>query len=122
MRDKLIELFFGTALHLSYEYSDEDFWKDAERTADYLIAHGVTLAPDNNVGGKTPLSNGDRIRAMTDDELATWLDHMSERCFCCNTDFPDERAHCPIRPNKALACDKTDIEAWLKQPAKEETK
>lgn len=67
-----------------------------------------------------PKSNGDRIRAMTDEEFATWFDNASERCFCCNTDFPDERAHCPIRPDNARACDKTDIVAWLKQPVKED--
>ena len=43
MRDKLIKLLFGTALHWSYEYSYEDFLKDAERTADHLIANGVTV-------------------------------------------------------------------------------
>ncbi len=39
-----------------------DDWVDD--IADYLIAHGVALA------SKKPLTNGDRIRAMTDEELA----------------------------------------------------
>lgn len=46
--------------------------------ADHLIANGVTFATDNNVGDKmTPtdkdtnvLTNADRIRAMSDEELA----------------------------------------------------
>jgi hypothetical protein len=58
MRDKLIKLLFGTALHWSYEYSDEDFLKDAERTADYLIASGVTVQEWIPVSERLPEDSG----------------------------------------------------------------
>ena len=76
MRDKLIELIdagrgcpddiapFLDEACLGCRYRDE---KDCDlvRLADYLIDHGVTLAEDNNVP-----TNGDCIRATTDEELA----------------------------------------------------
>ena len=58
-----------------------------------------------------PLTNADRIRAMTDEELAYWMTHLHEDGHCLN-----ER--CQIFHDKT--CEECVID-WLKQPAKEET-
>lgn len=50
--------------------------------ADYLIANGVIFAADNTAGGKCVLTNADRIRAMTDEELARFL-HKHINCGVC---------------------------------------
>lgn len=49
-----------------------------------------------------PITNADRIRAMSDEELAVFFD---ERPLC-----PEPKEHCPCN------CAKCWIE-WLKQPA-----
>jgi hypothetical protein len=57
-----------------------------------------------------PMTNGDRIRAMTDEELALWVDkwcRASENCIICPLDF------CPSDRGLSWL-------DWLKQPAKEE--
>ena len=57
-----------------------------------------------------PQTNADRIRAMSDEELANWLDYMYGRCDWCDT-------------NKVGTDDCSDIACtdcifeWLKQPA-----
>lgn len=56
-----------------------------------------------------PLTNADRIRAMTDEELAYWMTHLHEDGHCLN-----ER--CQIFLDKT--CEECVID-WLKQPAKE---
>ena len=56
-------------------------------------------------------TNGDRIRAMSDEELAYWMTHLHEDGHCLN-----ER--CQIFLDKT--CDECVLD-WLKQPAKEET-
>ena len=118
MRDKLIELIQsavgGCARH----------W--AELIADHLIANGVTFADDNNDCGCTtcgnhgkadicsecafdskweakPMTNGDRIRAMSDEELAEFNN------FC---PFIDEE--CTMK-----GCNACILE-WLKQPCEVE--
>lgn len=71
MRDKLIELIGDAPYGLRTLGQAADELISVERIADHLIASGVTLAdvPDTNVGNKL-MTNGDRIRAMTDEELA----------------------------------------------------
>lgn len=105
MRDKLIALLKQIVI---------PYW--AEIITDHLIAHGVTLAEDNNVLGKKPLTNGDRIRAMTDEELAEWVVSFGTICEICseNTFVCDD---------ETIACGRcaVGITNWLKQPAKEET-
>ena len=59
-----------------------------------------------------PQTNADRIRAMSDEELANWIDWLFGRCVWCDTD--------KIGTNDCsnIAC--TDcILKWLKQPVKE---
>lgn len=60
-------------------------------------------------------TNGDRIRAMSDEELAKWLlDMMSHKVACFGEGaFP----HTPCR-NEEHDCVKCGIE-WLKQPVEE---
>ena len=65
-RKKLIELlrdaFCGRPLHGGYSY-----------LADYLIAHGVTFATDNNVGDKlSPAAN--KMKATADKVAANEID------------------------------------------------
>ena len=52
MRDKLIELLREVDGASGFRLLGYD---DVRRIADYLIAHGVTFAPDNNVGGEIGL-------------------------------------------------------------------
>ena len=90
MREKLIELLRACP----YRPRPNLMW---ELIADHLIANGVTFAKDNDV-----LTNADRIRAMSDEELAdkvvcphtlNW-DNCENDCHSC-------RLH------------------WLQQPAEE---
>lgn len=114
MRDKLIELIddnkactLACSCH-ECRYNEEKACF-APRLADELIAHGITLAEDNNVLGKKPLTNADRIRGMTDEELAYWMTHLHEDGHCLNK-------RCQIFEDKT--CEECVID-WLKQPAKE---
>lgn len=74
----------------------------AENIADLLIAHGVTLnAP--------PHTNADRIRAMTDEELAEFIPYWSYTNACkCGKHYVDCNNEC----EKCVA-------EWLQQPAEE---
>lgn len=108
MREKLIELLimaddYEERVCLGYScitcpYKGTDCTYKAQ--ADHLIANGVTFAKDTNV-----LNNADRIRAMSDEELAKFL-MKAHDCelhipFCTNKpechddldngDIPEER-------------------------------
>ena len=48
------------------------FKSGLEIAAEYLIARGVTVQTQNNKGGKT-MTNADKIRGMSDEELAMCL-------------------------------------------------
>lgn len=63
------------------------------------------------------LTNADRIRAMTDEELAQWLDRQTGDCCDCNGN-EGHNADCPIYKGGRF-CLPRDIMAWLKQPAEE---
>ena len=60
MRDKLIELIVDVENDLFRQRNNYSDSERIEKTADYLISHGVTLATDNNVGGKEaePVKHG----------------------------------------------------------------
>lgn len=62
-----------------------------------------------------PMTNGDRIRAMSDEELVVFLDKFSARCMECNEEegVPED---CPIY-KAGHYCHPKDIMNWLKQPA-----
>lgn len=78
-------------------YSVEHY-KAAEGFARKLIDHAK------------PQTNGDRIRAMSDEEFAKWIDDMYCQCVWCDV--------------KKVDCSDTEctdcIVAWLQQPVEEE--
>ena len=95
-REKLIELLSETGM---IENKNR-----CEIIADELIAHGVTVAADNPVGDKfakdtNVLTNADRVRAMSDDDLAYWI-------MCPHDHICKEDRNC-------IDCTKE----WLQQPA-----
>lgn len=112
MRDKLIELI-KEARDIGDRHCEEmgscakchelgyDIGKCGEIIiADHLIAHGVKLdVAETNVGGKKPMTNGQRIRAMSDEELVK--------------NILDVVIHCPrgIRPAPTI-CVNGCFECW----------
>ena len=105
MRDKLVNLIYDID-PISHDGSG---YVDYVKIADHLIANGVTFAEDNNVPCKKPMTNGDRIRSMTDEELAEFILDKRENGTCFNNKcyYYD--------PNKG--CDDCTLE-WLKQPVR----
>ena len=98
VREKLIEL-------LDRFVYDE--WYGNDDIADKLISNGVTVQECKFEDKKT---NADRIRAMTDEELALWI--------CGVYDSEEENGkfiNGIIIPGYAPH----DIEEWLQQPAEE---
>ena len=61
-----------------------------------------------------PKSNGDKIRGMTDEELADFLDTITD---CCHAYVP-KCENCPMKyKDTAPYC---NISLWLKQEAKDD--
>ena len=90
----------------------------AERENEFLRVAISALreqgATDNNVGGK--LTNADRIRAMSDEELAEWIRNgiSTDPCDYCEYN----NGYCDGSPCRG----KTEAEIiteWLKQPAED---
>ena len=115
-RERLFQLI-GEVQDGGYDVSDvvELNYTTNDQLIDHLIANGVTFAADNNVGYK-PTTNIDRIRNMSDEELAKFINggamYSDSACSYC-------------RHNKEKTCTgkecqgKTDtdiIMEWLKQP------
>ena len=63
-----------------------------------------------------PMTNADRIRAMSDEELVVFLDRFSGRCLDCAEDAKNKS--CPIYKNGHY-CRPQDIMEWLQRPAEE---
>ena len=63
-----------------------------------------------------PYSNADRIRAMSDEELAVFFDGFSSRCLYCAEDAKNQS--CPIYKEDHY-CRPQEIMEWLQQPAEE---
>ena len=59
---------------------------------------------------RVPMTNADRIRAMSDEELAKWIDWLFGRCEWCDT---DKLATDECNDVECTSC----ILEWLKQPA-----
>jgi hypothetical protein len=116
MRDKLIELLsenfvdFCHVVMVAGKCKISAVTLDADKFADHLIANGVTFAEDNNVPCKKPMTNGDRIRSMSDEGLAEFLcgvyDEEETDKFICGTIIPNYYEEA--------------IYDWLKQPAEGE--
>ena len=60
------------------------------------------------------MTNGDRIRKMTDEQLSDFLHAIM---LCCNEETPCNGYYCPIYEGCArnIMC----VERWIKQEAKE---
>ena len=79
----------------------------AER--DDVIGCAEFVAKNTNV-----LTNADRIRAMSDEALTTFLNKIVVNHHIKNADNCN---HCPLKGAKP--CDTAGIVDWLKQPAEE---
>ena len=62
---------------------------------------------------KPKLTNADRIRQMTDEELFVFLNEITDCCFSNN-----DCDNCPMKYSDELYY-RCNIEAWLKQEAKD---
>lgn len=76
---------------------------------------GICPLTNVNAGAKMPLTNSDRIRAMTDEELAEWIlaGVSCDPCDYCK----HSSVHCISYKCKS---DEETILEWLRQPAKED--
>ena len=83
--------------------------KGCELYAEY--ADGSWCDTFNELTMKQPMTNADRIRAMSDEELAKFLDNVSIRC-----PRPTVTEDCSM-PGGCERC----VMAWLQQPAEEAT-
>lgn len=64
-----------------------------------------------------PITNADRIRAMSDEELVVFLDGFSGRCLDCAEDVKNKS--CPIY-KEGRYCRPRDIMDWLQKPVEGE--
>lgn len=62
------------------------------------------------------VTNADRIRSMSDEGLAVFLDGFSSRCLECAEDAKNQS--CPIY-KEGRYCRPQEIMEWLQQPAEE---
>lgn len=66
-------------------------------------------------------TNADRIRAMSDEELAVFLDDLTCLCVDCN-DHDGVNENCPIyKQGCGRYCEPKDLMNWLQQLAEEDT-
>lgn len=65
---------------------------------------------------EAPMTNADRIRAMSDEEMVVFLDGFSGRCLDCAEDAKNKS--CPIY-KEGNYCRPKDIMEWLQQPAED---
>ena len=77
-----------------------------------------------NCGGtgivKVHMTNADRIRDMSDEELAVFLDDLTCLCVDCN-DHDGVNENCPIyKQGCGRYCEPKDLMDWLQQPAEED--
>ena len=63
------------------------------------------------------MTNADRIRNMTNEELVVFLDGFSSRCLDCAEDAKNQS--CPIYKGGHY-CRPQEIMEWLQQPAEED--
>lgn len=66
-------------------------------------------------------THADRIRAMSDEELAVFLDGFTCNCIDCR-DNDGKNESCPIyNRQRCRYCEPKDIMDWLQSPTKEDT-
>lgn len=100
-----------------YIHGGDDFYDHQRRTAiDYAVCF---------LEGKKPMTNADRIRAMSDEELAEFIMLSPEMefsvCECCEV-FRGHGAYTPCETEDGwcraeLRCNA--FKKWLQQPAEE---
>ena len=61
-----------------------------------------------------PMTNADRIRSMSDERMAMFLDGFSSQCLDCAEDAKNQS--CPIY-KEGHYCRPQEIMEWLQQPA-----
>lgn len=108
VREKLVELLRQSETEYSKFVHETSFMPDKPRfIADHLIANGVTVQVK-------PQTNADRIRAMTDEELAEFLSKFDPHC--CNCPAYSVCSGCSSTPPRDCAY---WYEEWIQQPVKE---
>ena len=90
------------------------YWNDGKckKFSDDKVTSWCVWSP---CASQTP-SNADRIRSMSDEELAVFLDGFSSRCIDCAEDAKNQS--CPIY-KEGYYCRPQEIMEWLNQPAEE---
>lgn len=76
---------------------------------------GIVVRCDNYMPPqkpKKPQTNADRIRAMSDEELAVWLSDICSICDCCAV-----AEECSEVPGYEVC--RENVVAWLRQPVKD---
>lgn len=65
------------------------------------------------------ITNADRLRAMSDEEMVLFIDRLTGNCLHCESG--DEHNDCPIHKiSSGRFCSPRDIMAWLRQPVEGE--
>ena len=107
VREKLIDLIIDA------KRTDPEEGSFTEYLADHLITNGVTVQ-ECKLGDKK--TNADRIRSMSDEELATHLHDIGWDCHLCA-----EHGRLDNEPLlRGEKCDEKCVEhclEWLKKPA-----
>lgn len=97
---------------LENEVFNRPYVRDITKTCECTCS--VTCNPDI-------ITNADRIRAMSDEELAVFLDDLTCLCVDCN-DHDGINENCPIyKQGCGRYCEPKDLMDWLQQPAEEDT-
>ena len=96
---------------LENEVFNRPYVRDITKTCECTCS--VTCNPDI-------ITNADRIRAMSDEELAVFLDDLTCLCVDCN-DHDGVNENCPIyKQGCGRYCEPKDLMDWLQQPAEED--
>lgn len=106
-------------MKMSMEYPCVYFEKDGKcrKFSDDTVISYCVMGPCS----EQKLSNADRIRAMSDEELAVFLDDLTCLCVDCN-DHDGVNENCPIyKQGCGRYCEPKDLMDWLQQPAEEDT-
>ena len=97
---------------LENEVFNRPYVRDTTKTCECTCS--VTCNPDI-------ITNADRIRAMSDEELAVFLDGFTCNCIDCR-DNDGKNESCPIyNRQRCRYCEPKDIMDWLQSPTKEDT-
>ena len=97
---------------LENEVFNRPYVRDITKTCECTCS--VTCNPDI-------ITNADRIRAMSDEELAVFLDGFTCNCIDCR-DNDGKNESCPIyNRQRCRYCEPKDIMDWLQQSTEEDT-